>query len=109
MEKVIISENLKKYHQTKGAFPLLDDPLLYLDIGDFGDSPEVKAILYSTYVCPDNTNPAVKNILGHLQRPTTVSDKKPSTLGILDAYRESWEVVKKNTSSQGPHIGMYKA
>ena len=28
LEKIIIEENLKKYHQTEGAFPLLDDPRL---------------------------------------------------------------------------------
>ena len=28
LEKIIIEENLEKYHQTEGAFPLLDDPRL---------------------------------------------------------------------------------
>ena len=28
LEKIIIEENLKKYHHTKGACPLLDDPSL---------------------------------------------------------------------------------
>ena len=27
----------------------------------------------------------------------------------LAAYREYWKIVKENTSSQGPHIEMYKA
>ena len=36
LEKVIIKENLKKYHQTEGACPLLNDTRLYIDIGTFG-------------------------------------------------------------------------
>ena len=39
LEKVIIAENLKEYHHTEGAWPLLDDPWMYLDIGDFDKGP----------------------------------------------------------------------
>ena len=39
LEKVIIAKNLKKYHQTEGDRPLLDDPQLYLDIEYFGEGP----------------------------------------------------------------------
>ena len=109
LEKVIIAENLKKYHQTVGDFLWLDDSRLYSYIRDFGEFPQVEAILDSTYVCPDNTDPEVKTLLRHLQGPTTVSDKGPPTLMILAAYREYWKIVKENTSSPGPHIIMYKA
>ena len=27
----------------------------------------------------------------------------------LETYRDSWKIVKENTLSQGPQIGMYKA
>ena len=60
-ERVIIAENLKKYHQTEGACPLLNDPRLYLDIGAFGEGQQVEYILDNTYVCPENTNSSVKN------------------------------------------------
>ena len=75
LEKVIIEENLKKYHQTKGAGPLLNDPLLYIYIGAFGEGLQVEAIMYSTYVLPDNTDQAAKTFLRHLHRPITVSNK----------------------------------
>ena len=59
-EKVIIAENVKKYHQIEGAFPLLDDTMLYLDIGDFGEGPQVEAIIYGMYVYPDDKDPEVR-------------------------------------------------
>ena len=60
LEKIIIEENLKKYHHTKVYLPLLDDLWLYQYIGDFGEVPNVEAILDGTYVCPDNTDQEVK-------------------------------------------------
>ena len=27
----------------------------------------------------------------------------------MASYRECWKIIKENTSSQGPHTGMYKA
>ena len=66
---------MKKYHHTKGAFPLFDDPRLYLNISDFGEGPQVEAILDGTYVCTDNKDPSVKTFLGHLQLSPTVSGK----------------------------------
>ena len=100
---------LEKYHQDNGTWPLLDEPWLYLDSRAFGEGPHVEAILDGTYVCPDNTDPAVKTFLIHLQQPTTVSDKEPPTMLSLAAYRESWKIFKENMSSQGPHIRIYKA
>ena len=109
LEKVIVEEKLKKYHQTKGACPLLDESWIFRNIGAFGEGPQVEAILDGTYVCPDNYYQAMKTFLKHLQRPNTVSNKEPPTLMSLAAYRESWKTVKENTSLQRPHIGMYKA
>ena len=45
LEKVTIEENLEEYHHTEGSCPLLDDPWLYLDIGDFGEGPHVEDII----------------------------------------------------------------
>ena len=59
LEKFIIAENLKKYHQTKGTFPLLDDPRLYSDIGSLSEGPEVEALIYGLYVCPNDTEQEV--------------------------------------------------
>ena len=90
---------MKKYHQTKRAYQLLDEPWLYLDIGDFGEGPQVEYIVDGTYVCTDNTDPAVKKIVRHIQLPPTVWSNKHTTLMILAKYM-SWK---------GPHIGIYKA
>ena len=50
LEKVIIEENLKRYHQTEGACPLLHDTRFYRDIGAFEKSPHVEDILDGAYV-----------------------------------------------------------
>ena len=49
---IIIAEQIKVFHQTKAALPLLDDPWLYLDIGYLGEGSLVEAIIYGKYVCP---------------------------------------------------------
>ena len=88
---------------------MLNDPQLYLDIGDLGEIPQEEAIIDRIYVYPNNNDPAVKKFLRHLQHPTTVSDKEPQTLMSIASYIESWKIVKENKSSQGPHIVMYKS
>ena len=57
LEKVIFVGNMKGYNHTEGSSPLLDDPQLYSYIGDFGEGPQVEAILDVTYVYIDNTYP----------------------------------------------------
>ena len=34
-----MTEKNERYHHTKGACPVLDDPRLYRDIGAFGKGP----------------------------------------------------------------------
>ena len=68
---------LKKYQQTKGASPLLDDPQLNLDIRALGEGKQVEAILDGNDVCTDDIYSSVKKSLIHLQHPPTVSVKEP--------------------------------
>ena len=77
---------MKKYHQTEGAFPLLNDPRFYSDIGSLGEGPQVEAVLGDTYVCPDDIYLEIKTLLGHLKLPPMVSGKEPPTLMSLAAY-----------------------
>ena len=79
---------------------------MYWDIIDLVEVPHTEAILGVTYACPDDIDPAVKTLLRRLQRLQTVSGEEPPIPINLAAYRESWRIVKENTSSQGPHIGM---
>ena len=55
-ENVIIEENLENYHQTKGAFPLLDEPSSYIDIRTVGEITQVEAIIDGAYVFPEIPN-----------------------------------------------------
>ena len=86
---------MKKYHQTKGACPLIDDHCLYIYIGAFGEGPQVESILDGKYVFPDNTNQSVKIFMRHLKRPNTVLNKEYPTLMSLADYRQSWKTVKE--------------
>ena len=77
---------------------MLNDPQLYLDIGDLGEIPQEEAIIDSIYVYPNNTDPAVKTFLRHLQHPTTVSDKEPQTLMSIATYIESLKKKSRKIS-----------
>ena len=85
---------MTKHHHTKGDCPLLDDPHLYLDIGDLYEGPQAESVIDGTYVCPDDIHPALKILLRHLKIPLIVSGKEPPTLMSLGTYRESCKIVK---------------
>ena len=51
MERYIIAENEKKFHQTEGRCPLLHGQL-YKDLGTMGDGPCIPAVLDGTYQPP---------------------------------------------------------
>ena len=72
---MIIEKTLKKYHQTKGACALIDDPWWYVDIAFFGEGAHVEAITDGTYILPEKTNQVVNTLLIRLQRPNNFSNK----------------------------------
>ena len=104
----INKENTKKFHQTEGSGPLIDDPRLYLDLGQYRHGPSVPKVLYGIYKCPNDTTTYVVTLLCHIQIPPLVSITTPSTLKSPLEFRNYWKMVKENTSFHGPHIGMYK-
>ena len=77
MEKIIIQENEKKYHQTKTTCPLLQGQLLE-DIGLLGKGPKVDSILDGTYQLPSDTSNNVKLWLKNLYIPD--QDKREAVL-----------------------------
>ena len=105
MERLIIAENEKKYHQTETRCPLLHGQLL-ADIGLLGEGPEVENILNGTYICPHDTPKAVKLWLENLYIPNR--DKRQATVQTLREYRSGWKRVKEYTSSGDLHFGHFK-
>ena len=61
---------MKKYHKTKGACLLLDEPQLYCNIRALNEGTQVESSIDGTYVYPDDIYPAAKK---KLKTPTTPS------------------------------------
>ena len=106
MERLIISENEKKYHQTEESCPLLRGQLLD-DIGIKGDGPAVADILAGEYEYPEGTTQAVKLWLDNLYVPD-LHYKEP-TIETIHEYRKGWKNAKEWTSSGSLHFGHFKA
>ena len=106
MEKYIIRENEKKYHQTERSCPLLQGELLD-DIGLLGDGPAVEDILNGTYSFPPNTSEITKKWIRNLHIKNR--DKRQAVANTLREYRQGWKRVKEFTASGELHFGHYKA
>ena len=106
MERLIIAENEKKYHQTERSCPLLQGQLLQ-DIGLLGDGPAVPDILNGTYTPPPSSTKAVKLWLKNLHIPKR--DDREAVLSTLKEYRHGWKLVREHTASGELHFGHYQA
>ena len=106
MEKYIIRENEKKFHQTENRCPLLHGRL-YKDIGVMGDGPKVEAILQGTYKPPQGTSDTTKRWLKRMaiKDKTKLRTAKTS----LSEYRRGWKLIKEQTASGELHMGHFKA
>ena len=51
MEKIIATANKRKWHQTEGGSQLVSKAFVE-KIGNYGEVPEVKNILDSTFIAP---------------------------------------------------------
>ena len=54
IERALLEENVRKYHQTEGFSPLLLGQLLH-DIGLLGNGPRAHVILTGLYVATEGT------------------------------------------------------
>ena len=110
LEKAIISENVKKYHQTEATCPLFN-PAIYNNIGSIGTGPASTAILEGHLDPHTSTGTATtKDFLAYMKKTASIPDLDiEDGLMSLQEFRHSWKQVKERTSSIGPHIGHYKA
>jgi hypothetical protein len=107
LEKVIISENEKKFHQTEGFCTLMEGTL-FDDIGLFATGPKVPDILSGKYKPPTGTTRAAKSILKACKKPEYFS---PATYNHLskEHYIRAWSQAKEKTGSGKVHFGHWKA
>ena len=106
MEKYIVAENEKKFHQTEGRCPLLHGQL-YKDLGAMGDGPRVCDVLDGSYIPPAGTSPET---VSWLQRMKIKDPARLRTIrtSILD-FQRGWKLVKEQTASGELHMGHFKA
>ena len=105
MERMIIAENQKKYHQTEARCPLLRGQLLE-DIGILGNGPAVEDILNGTYECPEGTSEATKLWLKTLHIPNR--DTRTAPIQTLREYQQGWKKAREFTASGDLHFGHFK-
>ena len=55
MERAIIEENKKKFHQVENVCPFLKSPLKE-HFGKYGNGPRVNQVLDGTYEIPEGTD-----------------------------------------------------
>ena len=106
MEKYIIEENEKKFHQTENRCPLLHGQL-YKDLGSMGDGPCVPAVLDGTYNPPPGTSPEAVSWLKRMKISDPHKLKQIKT--TMDDFQKGWKKVKEQTASGELHMGHFKA
>ena len=109
VEKAVMAENERKFHQTEGGSQLLSDRFVR-DIGKFGNGPSVANILEGTYDLPPEATDATKDFLNACQRPNNLVERP--TESVVSRYWnlvKAWKTRKERTASANQHIGHYKA
>lgn len=105
IEKCILQENERKYHQTEGTGQLQKGQLLR-DFGTMGNGPQTVALLSGNYSAPKGLSIATREFLNLMKRPATVQQVLPIS---YKEFCSGWSLAKERTSSNGPHFGHYKA
>jgi hypothetical protein len=105
VEQCILQENERKYHQMEGTGQLQKGCLLQ-DLGTMGEGPKVDSLLVGKYIPPLGTSRHTKQFLQLMKTSEHTLPVLPIT---FDEFRKGWEMAKECTSSNGPHVGHYKA
>ena len=97
VEKVVMAENERKFHQTEGGSQLLSDRFVR-DIGKFGDGPAVEEVL--------ETTEATKEFLTACKQPRHLVER-PAESVVARYWHlvKAWKTQKEHTASASQHIG----
>lgn len=107
LEKVIIQENERKFHQTEGQCPLTEGQLLH-DIGLCATGPSVPDILSGSYKFPSGTTKSTRAFLQACSRPQDFNLPSLDHLSFQH-YKKSWNIARESTGSGKVHFGHWKA
>jgi Reverse transcriptase (RNA-dependent DNA polymerase). len=105
VERCIIQENIRIFHQTEGTGQLQKGRLLK-DLGSMGEGPKVDALLSGEYAPPWGLSRHTKDFLSAMGKPQDTTPVQPIT---FQEFKAGWNKTKERTSSNGPHFGHYKA
>ena len=106
IEKAIIKENKKKYHQTEGVCPFLREPLRQI-FGDYGETDQVQSLLEGRIERINGVDNYTQDFLEVCKlkegKETTSLERTPLM------FKEAWQKAKERTSSRRLHFGHFKA
>ncbi len=107
LERAIIAENTKKYHQTEKTCPFIYDATLRSDFGDMGEGPATQQLFQGTYNIPTHLDKYTKAYLRVCQQNR---NHLPAQFERTEQdYKLSWEKMDERISSRRLHFGHFKA
>ena len=107
LETLILQENERKYHQTEGQCPLMENIMLR-HLGTMATTPTASEIIQGSYKIPSTVGKATRNFLQACQRPKNF--KLPSfDHSSKDQYIRSWRKARESTGSGKLHFGHWKS
>ena len=107
MEKAIINENKKKYHQTERTCPFIYDDQLRKDFGEHGEGNKTKALFQGKYKIPAHVDKYTSAFIQTCRQKKY--HKKASFERNEEMYKRSWEKMDERISSRRLHFGHFKA
>ena len=104
MEKAIINENIKKFHQSEDTCPFLQGDLRQ-QMGEYGETVEVERVLDGMYTCPSTNNNLTPLFIETCKRQC---EENPMTRTPLQ-FKKSWQRMREKTASHDIHFGHFQA
>ena len=110
IEKAIMENNEKKFHQTEGTSELLSDEFTQL-FGHYGEKSEIEKVTEGTFEIPDSVTEETKAFLKACAKPEGLQDIQEDRDPVQRFHKfvKGWKCRKEKTASANQHIGHYKA
>ena len=105
MEEAIREENRRKYHQSEGTCPFLQQSNRLL-FGDIADGPAAIQVLNGTFNPPPSMD---EHTVDFLHACAIKHNYFSSLTRSVTEFRDSWKIRKESTSSRLLHFGHFKA
>ena len=108
MERLILLENEKKYHQTEGGTQLHQSNFIE-KLGSYANGPEVEAVLDGSFEFPSDTSVATQDFLLACTKVNNLPAPDPTNVRkSFYEYIKGWKIRNERTCSAHQHMGHYK-